>query len=227
MHTAPLSREASFQRSDREPIVFVVDDDAAVRESLDLLISSAGWRPQTFASAEDFLSHPSVPVPSCLVLDISLPALNGLELQERVAAERIGMPIIFVTGHADVSMAVRAMKGGAVEFLTKPFRDEALLIAIANALDRSRSALCRDAELRTLRQCHASLTSREVEVMALVVAGRLNKQIAGTLGISEITVKAHRGKMMRKMRARSLPELVNMARRLRPVSSMTLSLIAT
>src|SRR5262245_27482980 len=194
-------------------IVFVVDDDVSVRESLELLIKSAGWQPETFASAQEFLSRPRVTVPSCLVLDVTLPGLNGLELQQQLA-DRTDMPIIFITGHGDVPMSVRAMKAGAVELLTKPFKDDVLLDAIRGALERSRSALRDAAELRMLRECYASLTPREQEVLALVVAGQLNKQVGGELGISEITVKAHRGQVMRKMKADSLPDLVTMAARL-------------
>jgi FixJ family two-component response regulator len=200
---------------DATPIVFVVDDDVSVRESLELLIRCAGWTAETFASAQEFLSRPRVPAPSCLVLDVSLPGLNGLELQQRVAAERTDMPIIFITGHGDVPMSVQAMKAGAVEFLTKPFGDDILLSAIRNALERSRGALAHEGEIRALRDAYASLTSREREVMALVVTGRLNKQVGGELGISEITVKAHRGKVMRKMKAGSLADLVKMAAQLR------------
>jgi len=200
---------------DATPIVFVVDDDVSVRESLELLIRCAGWTAETFASAQEFLSRPRVPAPSCLVLDVSLPGLNGLELQQRVAAERTDMPIIFITGHGDVPMSVQAMKAGAVEFLTKPFGDDILLSAIRNALERSRAALTHEGEIRALRDAYASLTSREREVMALVVTGRLNKQVGGELGISEITVKAHRGKVMRKMKAGSLADLVKMAAQLR------------
>jgi FixJ family two-component response regulator len=197
------------------PIVFVVDDDISVRESLELLIRCAGWQPETFASAQEFLARPRVPVPSCLVLDVSLPGLNGLDLQKRVAGERPDMPIIFITGYGDVPMTVQAMKAGAVEFLTKPFNGDVLLGAIKHAIARSHNALGRETEMQTLRTCYASLTSREREVMALVVSGRLNKQVGDELGISEITVKAHRGKMMRKMNADSLPDLVKMAARLR------------
>ena len=205
----------SSPKSHATPIVFVVDDDISVRESLELLIRSEGWQPETFESAQEFLAHPRALVPSCLVLDFSLPGLNGLELQKRVAVERTDMPIIFITGYGDVPMTVQAMKAGAVEFLTKPFGDNVLLSAIRHALDRSHSALGREAEMQVLRDCYASLTRREREVMALVVSGLLNKQVGGELGISEITVKAHRGKGMRKMKAGSLVDLVNMAARLR------------
>ncbi len=193
--------------------VFVVDDDVSVRESLELLISSAGWQPETFASAQEFLSRPNPSVPSCLVLDVTLPGLSGLELQERLA-DRADMPIIFITGYGDVPMTVRAMKAGAVEFLEKPFRDDVLLNAIRGAIERSRAALRREAEMRDLRVCYESLTPREREVMALVVSGLLNKQVGAELSISEITVKAHRGQVMRKMQADSLPDLVTMAARL-------------
>jgi len=192
------------------PIVFVVDDDISVRESLELLISSAGWQPETFVSAQEFLSRPRVLVPSCLVLDVNLPDLNGLDLQKHVAADRMDMPIIFITGYGDVPMTVQAMKAGAVEFLTKPFGDEVLLSAIRHAIERSRTALDHEAAIRMLRDDYALLSRREREVMALVVSGLLNKQIGGELGISEITVKAHRGQVMRKMKAGSLADLVNM-----------------
>lgn len=195
------------------PIVFVVDDDISVRESLEGLIADAGWRPELFASAGDFLARQRPSCPSCLLLDIGLPDLNGLELQKRIAAAR-QMPIIFITGLGDIRTSVQAMKAGAVEFLTKPFVPEVLLTAIQDALERSRTSLDDEASLHALRTRHASLTRREREVMALVVRGQLNKQVGGELGISEITVKAHRGQVMRKMRARSLPELVNIATRL-------------
>jgi FixJ family two-component response regulator len=199
--------------SDVTSIVFVVDDDVSVRESLELLIRTAGWKPETFASAQEFLSRPRPNVPCCLVLDVTLPGVSGLELQEQLAA-RTDMPIIFITGHGDVPMTVQAMKAGAVEFLTKPFNDAVLLDAIRGAIERSRAALRQESGMQVLRSCYASLTPREREVMALVISGLLNKQIGGELGISEITVKAHRGQMMRKMKADSLAALVTMASRL-------------
>jgi len=196
-----------------ESIVFVVDDDVSVRESLELLIKSAGWQPQTFASAQGFLSRPHPTVPCCLVLDVTLPGLNGLELQQQLAG-RTDMPIIFITGHGDVPMTGQAMKAGAVEFLTKPFKDDVLLDAIRSAIERSRVALRQNSQTRVLRDCYDSLTPRERQVMELVVSGLLNKQVGGELGISEITVKAHRGQVMRKMKADSLADLVTMAARL-------------
>jgi FixJ family two-component response regulator len=197
------------------PVVFVVDDDISVRESLELLISHAGWEAAIFSSAQDFLAHPRARAPSCLVLDVHLPDLNGLDLQNRLAARSTDMPIIFITGYGDVPMTVRAMKAGAVEFLTKPFSENVLLEAIRHAIDLSRTALGREAELDTLRNDYATLSRREREVMTLVVSGRLNKQIGAELGISEITVKAHRGRVMRKMKAGSLADLVIIAAQLR------------
>lgn len=197
-----------------KPIVFVVDDDISVREALELLIRCAGWQPETFESAQEFLEHPPALVPNCLVLDISLPGLNGLELQNRVTARRADMPIIFITGDADVRKSVKAMKAGAVDFLTKPVMDEMLLSAIRDALERSRVSLHREAEIRALRHCFASLTRRERQVMALVVLGLLNKEVGSELGISESTVKVYRGLAMQKMKAGTFAELVKMGARL-------------
>jgi FixJ family two-component response regulator len=195
-------------------IVFVVDDDLSVRGALEMLIRSQGWQPETFASAEEFLARPRVWVPCCLVLDVTLPELNGLDLQKLVMADRTEMPIIFITGYGDVPMSVQAMKAGAVEFLTKPFSTEVLLGAIRQAIERSAAALGREDSVRVLRGCYGSLTPRERDVMVLVIAGLLNKQVGGELGISEITVKSHRGQVMRKMKADSLPDLVNMGAKL-------------
>ena len=200
------------------PIVFVVDADVLVREWLELLIKSAGCQVKAFASAEEFLARPRVLCPSCLVLEVKLPHLNGLDLQERIAADRVDMPIIFIAGDADIPTIVRAMKAGAAEFLTTPFDADVVLHAIREAVDRSECVLRQEAKRRSLRDHYASLTAREREVMDLVVTGELNKQVGGELGISEITVKAHRGKMMRKMRAGSLVDLVNMAAILRRAS---------
>jgi len=196
--------------SQATPVVFVVNDDVSLRERLEQLISRAGWKAETFESAMEFLAHPRTLAPSCLILDVALPDLSGLELQKRIAADRIDMPIIFVTGHREVPIAVQAMKAGALEFLTRPFSSEELLSAIRQAIERSQAALSREAQLRELRECHAALTPREREVMTLVASGLLNKQVGGELGISEITVKAHRGNVMRKMKAGSLADLVRM-----------------
>ena len=200
---------------DSAPLVFIVDDDVSVRESLEFLIRQHRWQPEVFASADEFLSRPRPLVPSCLILDLSLPGLSGLDLQERIANQRTEMPIIFITGQGDIPSTVQAMKAGAVEFLTKPFRNEVLLTAIRQALERSRVALLQHQELQDLRDRYASLSLREQEVMALVVRGLLNKQVAAELGITEFTVKTHRGRIMLKMKAGSLAELVEMAGRLR------------
>jgi FixJ family two-component response regulator len=197
-----------------KPIVFVVDDDVSVREAIEVVITNAGWRPELFSSAHEFLARRRPISPSCLVLDVSLPDLNGLELQKKITEDHSELPIVFITGRGDIPMSVKAIKAGAVEFLTKPFAPEVLIESIRGALDRSREFLDREAALEKLRDRYKSLTGREREVMALVVQGRLNKQIGGTLGITEITVKGHRGQVMQKMRANSVPELVNMASRL-------------
>jgi len=201
------------------PIVFIVDDDISVRESLESLVLTAGWPVETFASARDFLDRPRVVAPSCLVLDVQLPDLSGLDLQKRVV-DRVDMPLIFITGYGDVPTTVQAMKAGALEFLTKPYRGEVVLAAIENAIACSRAALARQAKVTSMRDHYASLSRREREVMALVVSGRLNKQVGGELGISEITVKAHRAQVMRKMRAESLADLVRIATRLEIASAM-------
>jgi FixJ family two-component response regulator len=200
------------------PIVFVVEDDVSMRESLELLICNAGWQPQTFESAREFLCRERVNVPSCVILSITVPGLNGLDLQKHFAPDRKDMPIIFVTDHGDVRMTVQAMKAGAFDFLTKPFCDDALLSSVRQAIERSRTALDREVEIRGLRDRYTSLSRREREVMALVVSGLLNKQVGSELGISEITVKAHRGQVMRKMKAGSLANLVKLALRVSPAA---------
>jgi FixJ family two-component response regulator len=214
-----LSHEVrALQMSSAIPTVFIVDDDVSVRESLELLVLDGNWKPETFASAQEFLDHPRKHVPSCLVLDLSLPGLNGLELQKQLGVEHIDMPIIFITGYGDVPKSVQVMKAGAVEFLTKPLDNDALVSAIRNALQGSNLVLAQSAEMQELRDRYASLTPRERQVMALVVTGLLNKQVGGELGISEITVKAHRGQVTQKMKANSLADLVRMAAKLRPAS---------
>jgi FixJ family two-component response regulator len=212
-HTAGYKMSA-FPTSTAPPVVFIVDDDVSVRESLELLVRNENWRAETFASAQEFLNHPRTLVPSCLVLDLSLPGLNGLELQKQLAVEPVNMPIIFITGYGDVPKSVQAMKAGALEFLTKPLDNDALISAIRKALERSRLALAQYAEMRELKARYSSLTSREHQVMALVVSGLLNKQVGGELGISEITVKAHRRQVMQKMKADSLATLVKLAAKL-------------
>ena len=217
MYLTPSTRTDStpYARPDTRPIVLLVDNDASVRHSLEPLFCAAGWQTESFTCALEFLARPRTFGPSCLVVDVSLPDINGLELQQRLAEQGDGTPIVMVSDYVDVPTTVRAMKAGAIDFVTRPGHDDALLGAVAHAIECSRASLQKEAELRALRDRFASLTCREREVMERVVLGRLNKQVAGDLDISEITVKAHRGRMMQKMQARSLPDLVNMAARLR------------
>jgi FixJ family two-component response regulator len=219
-----VERELELSSAQATPVVFVVDDDVSMRESLEAMIRCAGFKAETFASAHDFLGHPPAKVPNCLVLDICLPDLSGLELQNLIASERTDTPIIFITGNGDVPTTVRAMKAGAVDFLTKPFDDQVLLDIVRHAIERSRAALSEEAGMQAIQDCYASLSRREREVMALVVTGLLNKQVGGELGICEITVKVHRRQVMRKMNARSLPELVNIAAKLHPCRVPTAAL---
>jgi FixJ family two-component response regulator len=204
-------RDRPSAMSNDRAIVFVVDDDRSVREALAALIAFAGWEPRAFATANAFLATPPATGPSCLVLDVGLPDISGLDLQQQIAEDRPDMPILFIAGQGDIQMTVRAMKAGALEFLTKPFADTVLLDAIRAALARSRATLARSAQLQSLRDRHGSLTHREQEVLALVVAGLMNKQVGAELGISEVTVKAHRGRVMEKMRADSFADLVRMS----------------
>jgi FixJ family two-component response regulator len=215
---SPQDSIVSMAGIEVKPTVYVVDDDISVREALEALICEAGWLPIVFSSAKDFLSHARSKAPSCLVLDVSLPDLNGLELQQRLLQDGADMPVIFITGYGDVPTTVRAMKAGAIEFLTKPFGDEALIQTIGEAIERSSAAASQRTQHQALQRRFDSLSTREREVMALVVTGLLNKQVGGELGISEITVKAHRGRVMRKMEANSLADLVNIAAQLGIVS---------
>lgn len=215
MDLAQMKNQAALHRSSPAPVVFVIDEDDSAREALKCLISRGGWKAETFATAHEFLIRPWPTTPSCLVLNVSLPDLNGLELQKRVAIDRPNMSIIFTTSQSDIYTTVRAMKAGAIEFLIKPYRDEVLLRAIQEGIRRSGAELHREAEVRELRETFAQLSHRERQVMALVALGLLNKQVGAELGISEITVKAHRGQVMQKMKANSFAELVRMAARLR------------
>jgi FixJ family two-component response regulator len=211
IHDYPATRgTARSGIDDLRSTVVIVDGDVSVRASLERLVRTAGWEPESFASAEEFLSHPRSTLPCCLILDLALPGLSGLELQKQLAG-RPDMPIIFITSHTDVPMTVQAMKAGAAEFFTRPVDDVALVLAVRMAIERSRAALRHDSKMRMLGKCYSTLTPREREVMALVVSGLLNKQVGFELGITEATVKAHRGQVMRKMEAESLPDLVTMA----------------
>src|SRR5882724_3954422 len=209
--SASFHESRSSLMSRGTPIVYVVDDDISVRESLESLIRFAGWQPQRVASAREFLGRPPVFVPSCLVLVVMLPDFSGLDVQKRLTTDRVAMPIIFISGHGDVPTAVSAMKAGAVEFLNKPYSDEMLLSAIQEAIECSDAALRREADMRSIRDRYAALSPRERQVMALVVRGLVNRHVGSELFITEITVKVHRGNVMRKMKADSLADLVNMA----------------
>jgi FixJ family two-component response regulator len=202
-----------------KPVVYIVDDDISMRESLEAMVVESGFRAEVFASAEEFLLRARPPVPGCLILDVNLPALNGLELQRQMGSDQTVLPILFITGQGDIPMTVHAMKSGAIEFMIKPFNPDAMLAAIGNAIERSRATLLEQQALKVIADRHDSLSRREREVMLLVTQGQLNKQVGGTLGISEITVKAHRGRMMRKMKARSIADLVSMVSRLRERSN--------
>ena len=212
-HLSSAARSINAPLSDIMPLVFVIDDDVSVRESLELPLAAEGWQVETFASSAEFMSRPRGTVPCCLVLDVRLQGHSGLELQRQLAG-RTDIPIVFITGYSDIPTTVQAMKAGAFDVLTKPLKTDVLVAAVHQALERSHAALLDDAEMLGLRSCYASLTPREREVMALVVSGLLNKQVGGELSISEITVKAHRGQVMRKMKADSLAALVGMAARL-------------